>query len=171
MLAALAEAATGETFHDLVADLVCRPAGIRDTAFLRSDELPGRVAQGYLRSEGLWTNVLHLPVRGNGDGGLHTTVADLHALWEAIFAGRIVRPATLARMVSPHSDWPEESRRYGLGFHLHARTDEVFLEGYDAGVSFLSRYRPSEALTSTVIANWSEGAWPLSKAIREHLDG
>ena len=171
VLAALAEAATGETFHDLVADLVCRPAGIRDTAFLRSDELPGRVAQGYLRSEGLWTNVLHLPVRGNGDGGLHTTVADLHALWEAIFAGRIVRPATLARMVSPHSDWPEESRRYGLGFHLHARTDEVFLEGYDAGVSFLSRYRPSEALTSTVIANWSEGAWPLSKAIREHLDG
>ena len=74
-------------------------------------------------------------------------------------------------MVNPHSDWPEESRRYGLGFHLHARTDEVFLEGYDAGVSFLSRYRPSEALTSTVIANWSEGAWPLSKAIREHLDG
>ena len=41
-------------------------------------------------------------------------------------------------MVRPRSDWPEESKRYGLGFHLHATGDAVWLEGYDAGVSFAS---------------------------------
>lgn len=57
------------------------PAGMVDTAFLRSDELPGRAARGYLHDDGLRTNVFHLPVRGNGDGGIYTTAADMAALW------------------------------------------------------------------------------------------
>jgi hypothetical protein len=41
-----------------------------DTDFLRSDELPGRAARGYVQVDGHWrTNVFHLPVLGNGDGG------------------------------------------------------------------------------------------------------
>jgi hypothetical protein len=40
------------------------------TAFLRADDLPGRAALGYLAVDGGRTNVLHLPVRGNGDGGI-----------------------------------------------------------------------------------------------------
>ncbi len=90
VLALLAERAAGVPFHDLVDQRVCRPAGMADTAFLRSDELPGRAATGYLDDEGLRTNVFHLPVRGNGDGGIYTTAADVHALWDALFAGRIV---------------------------------------------------------------------------------
>ena len=90
VLALLAERASGVPFHDLVDQRVCRPAGMTDTSFLRSDELPGRAAVGYLDDEGLRTNVLHLPVRGNGDGGIYTTAADVHALWDALFAGRIV---------------------------------------------------------------------------------
>ena len=68
VLALLAERASGVPFHDLVEQRVCRPAGMTDTSFLRSDELPGRAAVGYLDDEGLRTNVFHLPVRGNGDG-------------------------------------------------------------------------------------------------------
>jgi hypothetical protein len=72
-------------------------------------------------------------------------------------------------MVRPHSDWPQESRRYGLGFHLHATGDSVWLEGYDAGVSFASRHQPSTAITYTVIANWSDGAWPMVRLLNERL--
>ena len=63
VLALLAERASGVGFHELVRTLVCEPAGMVDTAFLRSDELPGRAALGYLAADGLRTNVLHLPVR------------------------------------------------------------------------------------------------------------
>jgi CubicO group peptidase (beta-lactamase class C family) len=165
LLALLAERATGVEFHDLVATLVSEPAGMSDTAFLRSDELPGRAALGYLSSDGLRTNVLHLPVRGNGDGGIYSTAADLSAFWNALFAGRIVSPVGLAEMVRPRSDWPEESRRYGLGFHLHATGDGVWLEGYDAGVSFTSLHQPTSSTTWTVISNWSDGAWPIVRLL------
>jgi CubicO group peptidase (beta-lactamase class C family) len=169
VLALLAERASGIAFHDLVRTLVCEPAGMVDTAFLRSDELPGDAALGYLRVDGLRTNVLHLPVRGTGDGGAYSTAADFSAFWDALVAGRIVPPDLVAEMVRPRSDWPEESERYGLGFHLHETGDAVWLEGYDAGVSFLSLHQPSTALTYTVVSNWSEGAWPIMRLLGERL--
>src|SRR5215218_7549124 len=79
LLALLAERASGTPFHDLVDELVCRPAGMEATAFLRLDKLPGDAAIGYLHADGLRSNVLHLPVRGTGDGGVFTTAADVHA--------------------------------------------------------------------------------------------
>jgi CubicO group peptidase (beta-lactamase class C family) len=169
LLALLAERATGVEYHDLVLTLVCEPAGMIDTAFLRSDELPGRAALGYLSVDGLRTNVLHLPVRGNGDGGIYSTAADISALWDALFAGRIVSPGRLAEMLRPRSDWPEESRRYGLGFHLDATGDGVFLEGHDAGVSFASLHQPTSLITYTVISNWSEGAWPIMRLLSDRF--
>src|SRR6266536_1533091 len=89
VLALLAERASGTRFHELVRQRVCEPAGMRDTEFLRSDELPGRAALGYLTVDGPRTNVLHLPVRGSGDGGIYSTAADVHALWSAFLAGKI----------------------------------------------------------------------------------
>ena len=75
----------------------------------------------------------------------------------------------VAEMVRPRSEWPEESKRYGLGFHLHATSDVVWLEGYDAGVSFVSTHDPSSTITHTVISNTSEGAWPIVELLDERL--
>ena len=169
VLALLAERASGVDFHHLVRTAVCEPAGMVDTAFLRSDELPGHAAVGYLAVDGLRTNVFHLPVRGNGDGGVYSTAADLSAFWQSLFAGRIVSPDRVAEMVRPHSDWPRASRRYGLGFHLGAQGDGVWLEGHDPGVSFASLHQPSASVTYTVISNWSEGAWPLVRFLNDRF--
>lgn len=169
VLALLAERASGTAFPDLVAQRVCAPAGMADTAFLRSDEPDDRTALGYLHAEGLRTNVFHLPVRGSGDGGVLTTVADVHALWAAFFAGRVVSPTWVAEMTRPHSEVPEESQRYGLGFWLHPTTEAVLLVGGDAGVSFRSVHDPTTRVTHTVIANTSDGAWPLARYLHETL--
>ena len=162
VLALIAERTSGTPFHELVRRRVCEPAGMEDTEFLRSDELPGRAALGYLTVDGPRTNVFHLPVRGSGDGGIYSTAANVSALWVAFFAGRIVSKDWVAEMVRPRSDWPEESKRYGLGFHLHASSDVVMLEGYDAGVSFRSTHDPMSTTTYTVISNTSDGAWPIT---------
>jgi CubicO group peptidase (beta-lactamase class C family) len=165
VLALLAERATGLGFHDLVTDRVLAPAGMGDTAFLRSDELPGRAAIGYLGVDGLRTNVLHLPVRGNGDGGIYTTVADVLAFWDALFAGRLLPPAQVAEMTAVRSEAGREPPAYGLGFWLRPATGSVLLTGYDAGVSFRSARHPASALTATVVANTSEGAWPIGRLL------
>lgn len=169
VLALIAGRAADTPFHDLVVQRVCEPAGMRDTAFLRSDELPGRAAVGYLAEDGLRTNVFHLPVRGSGDGGIYSTAADISYMWTALFAGRIVSMDRVAEMVRPHSDVPSHSARYGLGFWLHESRDVVQLHGYDAGVSFLSAHDPGDALTHTVLSNTTEGAWPITQHLSEVL--
>jgi len=163
VLALIAERASGKPFNELVVQRVCEPAGMVDTEFLRSDELPGRTALGYLAENGPRTNVFHLPVRGSGDGGIYTTAADVSALWPALFAGRIVSTDLVAEMVQPRSEVPSPTQpaRYGLGIWLHPSDDRVELHGSDAGVSFQTVYDPSEGFTSTVLSNTSEGAWPI----------
>ncbi len=169
VLALIAERTTGIPFHELMTRRVCERAGMGDTEFLRSDELPGRAALGYLSVDGARTNVFHLPVRGSGDGGIYSTVADVHAFWSALFDGRIVSPAAVAGMVRPRSEAPSAKMRYGLGFWLHPSGSAVALEGYDAGVSFRSVHDPGSKITHTVVANWSDGAWPLARHLDEVL--
>jgi CubicO group peptidase (beta-lactamase class C family) len=170
VLALMAERTSGVPFHDLVRQRVCKPVEMADTAFLRSDELPGRAALGYLAIDGAWrTNVFHLPVRGNGDGGIYSTAADISSLWRAFFAGEIVSTNWVREVVRARSDVPSESRRYGLGFWLHASTDVVMLEGSDAGVSFRTVHDPRTGATHTVISNTSEGAWPITRFLDERL--
>ena len=161
VLALLVERVTGRPFAEILAERVCEPMGLVDTAFLRSDEQPARTALGYLAAEGDRTNVLHLPVRGTGDGGTSTTVADVHRLWASI------DPGLAAVAWAPRSDVPQEGMRYGLGFWLHPTGPAVIQEGYDAGVSFRSVHDAATRTTHTVISNWSDGAWPLSRLLRQ----
>jgi len=164
VLALIAERAAGVRFHELVGQRVCEPAGMRNTAFLRSDELPGRAAVGYLDADGPRTNVFHLPVRGSGDGGVYTTVADVSALWQAFFDGRIVPADWVVEMVRPRSATADGRRRYGLGFWLAGEGDAVSLTGADAGVSFRSVHDPARELTHTTISNTTD-TWQVSRLL------
>ena len=169
ILALIAERASKVPYHDLVDERVCAPAGLRDTVFLRSDELPGRAAHGYLENEGLRTNLLHLPVRGNGDGGIYTTAADIHTLWDAAYAGKVVSTETLETMTRPSGEVSADSLRCGLGYWLDKTTDTVSMHGFDAGVGFVSARDPGGRFTYTVISNKARGAWPVSERVNALL--
>jgi CubicO group peptidase (beta-lactamase class C family) len=164
VLALILERASGQPFHALLTSRVFEPAGMADTGYLRSDELPPNTATGYLHADGLRSNMLHLPVRGNGDGGAYSTVTDISRFWRALFAGAIVSPVTVADMVRPHTEQAYQEFGYGLGFWL--RPDgRVQLEGYDAGVSFRSAHDRDTTTTWTVISNCSDGAWPVARQL------
>jgi CubicO group peptidase (beta-lactamase class C family) len=167
ILALIAERASGVPFHELVLQRVCGPAGMTDTGFFRSDELPGRAALGYLAADGLRTNVFHLPVRGSGDGGIYSTAADISSLWRAFFSGRILPLDMVEEIVRPRSE--AKPKRYGLGFWLHESTSAVMLEGYDAGVSFRTTHDPDDETTYTVISNTTTGAWPLVRLLAKRV--
>jgi CubicO group peptidase (beta-lactamase class C family) len=166
LLSILVEKATGRSYYDLVEERVTKPAGMTDTRFERSDRLPPGAALGYL--EDGRTNVLHLPVRGAGDGGVYSTVRDLESLWPALFAGRIVPLPVVDRMIAPRSVSPD-GRRYGLGFWLDPDGRTVFLEGMDAGVSSRAARDPSTGAGYVVISNTSSGTWPMARHLDERL--
>jgi CubicO group peptidase (beta-lactamase class C family) len=164
VLALIAERASGVPFDDLVAQRVCAPAGLVDTAFLRGDEPDRRMALGYLAEDGLRTNVFDLPVRGSGDGGIYTTLADFHTLWRSFFAGRVVSSKWVDEMLRPRSVYDaKRPLRYGLGFWLHETSDTVIVMGSDPGVSFWSEADPSGAFARTVVGNASDVAWPVAR--------
>jgi CubicO group peptidase (beta-lactamase class C family) len=167
MLSIAVEVGGDRSFYDLVQERVLDPATMVDTGFPRSDRLPGGAAIGYL-ADGR-SNVLHLPVRGAGDGGAYSTVRDLEALWKSLFAGGILPIPVVDRMVAPRSDASAEHRRYGLGFWLRQDRDTVMLEGMDAGVSCRTVHDRPSGLTYTVISNTSSGAWPLVAYLDERL--
>jgi CubicO group peptidase (beta-lactamase class C family) len=167
LLALIAERVAATPFHDLVRDLVCKPAGMGDTAFLRTDELPGGAAIGYVEVEGEWrTNVFHLPVVGSGDGGIYSTAADVATFWRALFAGATVREETLAEMLRARST-PREDRGYGLGFWLPAGGRAALLVGSDAGVAFRSVHDPDRLATFTLLSNTAAGARAVTARLEQ----
>ena len=105
--------------------------------------------------------MLHLPVRGNGDGGIYTTADDLHTFWRALTEGRIVNERTVEEMTRPRFDVPGEDLRSGMGVFLGATGPQLIMEGHDAGASFRSMHNPGTATTLSVLGNSSEGAWPV----------
>jgi CubicO group peptidase (beta-lactamase class C family) len=165
VLALLAERAAGQPYHDLVRQRVCRPAGLAATDFVRSDEMPAGVATGYLHADGLRSNILHLPVLGVGDGGITSSADDLHRLWAALRAGRVVPPEWAARVTSPSGDFAEGEHRCGLGVWMPPTGAAAIMEGYDAGISARSIDDPVTGVRSTIISNWTDGAWPIAKAL------
>jgi CubicO group peptidase (beta-lactamase class C family) len=164
VLALIAERVAGMPFADLVAARVWEPAGMVGTAFLRSDELPGIAAVGYLHADGLRSNVLHLPVRGSGDGGAYTTAADMRAFWLALLGGRIIPERWLAEMLVPRELPTPDSLGYGLGIWL-LDGGALELHGYDAGVSYRSIHDPASGSTWTVGATTNEGSGPIERVL------
>jgi CubicO group peptidase (beta-lactamase class C family) len=168
VLAIIAERVASMPFHELVVTRVCDPAGMAGTRFLRSDELPGTAATGYLYGDGLRTNVLHLPVRGSGDGGAYTTAGDVRALWTALFDGALLPERWVVEMLRPRTDPERDRLGYGLGLWRHA-SGLVELHGYDAGVSCRSIHDPATASTWTVLSNTSEGSGPIEGVLEADL--
>jgi CubicO group peptidase (beta-lactamase class C family) len=168
VLALISERVSGRSYQDLVRDLVCSPAGMNETEFLRSDALPGRAALGYVEIEGQWrTNVFHLPVVATGDGGMYTTSADMARFWTALMSGRIVTTETLADMCKPRSEPdPGKSDCYGLGFWLKVDSPENTMSAGDAGVSFWSSHHPERGTTATVISTTMGGARPMAEVMK-----
>jgi CubicO group peptidase (beta-lactamase class C family) len=168
VLAVIVERASQIPFHDLIQQVVLDKAGMTETSYLRSDE-PTDAALGYLDVEGLRTNVLHLPVRGNGDGGCYTTLNDMHRFWGAFLSGDIVPDEWVQKMVRPRSTDGDSGERYGLGVRLLPNVDVVALEGCDAGVSLRTDHDPQTGTEFVLLSNTADGAWPLVAELEKAL--
>lgn len=168
VLALVAERTALRPFDVLVRERVCDPAGVRSTAFLRSDELPSSAALGYLDTEGLRTNVFHLPVLGSGDGGIYSTVADISAVWRAFVGGRIVSPEQVQQMLVPRGGTGHDGVDYGLGVWIH-RDGVLEIHGYDVGVSFYSLHHLASATTCTAISNTGTGTRVLEELLASRV--
>ncbi|MGC4175642.1 serine hydrolase domain-containing protein [Demequina sp.] len=163
----IAERVTGVSYAELVRTEVVEPAGMVETGMLRTDSLPGDVAVGYVESEGLRSNVLHMPLIGPGDGCAISSVADSARFWDALLGGALVSPESLELMTTPRPGHEAEGMRYGLGMWRHITGPALIMEGCDVGVSFRSTRDAETGLTATVYSNTWDGGWDMINALNE----
>lgn len=121
VLGAVIEAASGESWYDLVARNIYGPAGMGRSGHFRYDQpLEGRaVGYSYPASDVLGLGQ-RMPrdgqgYRGNSCGGGYSTVRDMTGYLAALRAGRLLDPAVLAPMVVQNEGGLGQ---YGMGFHV-----------------------------------------------------
>jgi CubicO group peptidase (beta-lactamase class C family) len=168
------EEVAGCSFHKLIEERVLRRCGMRDSGFFRFDQLPSRVANGYVETDsGDWrTNIYSLPIIGGPDGGMFATVGDIDRLWRGFFAGAVLSPELVSMFMKKAATQAEKAHSfYGHGVWIHddgAGPPLHYIVGSDAGVSFRSSAH-SDGTFATVVSNTSKGAWPMIKAIDDWI--
>ena len=150
VLALIAERASGSPSTTSCGSASARRRGCSTPSSSAPTSSPAVPRSATSPIDGAWrTNVFHLPVRGSGDGGIYSTVADISAFWRAFLAGADrARRAGCARWCGRAATCPGEALRPRL---LAPRsTDAVMLIGSDAGVSFRTVHDPAHGVTYTV---------------------
>lgn len=124
LLGRVLEIASGQSLAEVFNEKLFAPAGLRHTAFDDpADVVPGRV-RGYRRHGGeaagfANADAIHFSLPGAA-GGLRSTLDDLARWNAALFDGRIVSDASLARMLAPGR--LADGRRTGEGMPEAWRT-------------------------------------------------
>ena len=146
----------------------CRPAGMTDTAFLRSDELPGRAAVGYLEARARGA-----PTSSTSRCGATATAGSTRPAADVSRSGGRCSPGGSSprrrlRRWCAHAARCRTSRcATGSASGSTRRATLSMLDGCDAGVSFRSVHDPRTQVTLTVISNTAGGAWPILRYLED----
>jgi CubicO group peptidase (beta-lactamase class C family) len=158
VLAAVIEQVTGTSYDAWVRDDILVPLGLENTGYLLPRFDPDRVAHGYERGEDR-KNVLLEPHAADGpyrnlrgNGGMVSTVEDMHAFYRALFDGGRLLPLT-AR---------------GGRFDP---TEPVALAGSDLVHFFLFERMPRARLEIIIATNSAEAPAPMIRDLIAPLLG
>ena len=115
VLGKLVEAVTGESFDVALAKRVLSPLALTDSGMLRQRDVVERLAPTYLRPGPDQPFINDLPVlveNWYAAGAMYSTVDDLSRFADALYGGRLLKPETLAAMLTPGLD------EYGYGLWI-----------------------------------------------------
>jgi ABC-type multidrug transport system ATPase subunit/CubicO group peptidase (beta-lactamase class C family) len=150
LLGYILERVSGETYEQFLKKHIFDPLGMRDTGceFAR-DGVPG-LAQGYVRGDQgpMKAKTVH---RSNAysAGGLYSTTADLLRWERGLFGGKVLSPASFAKMLKPFKNG------YALGVTLHSANGrrQIGHSGATWGFASLLTYFPKSGLCVAVLSN------------------
>lgn len=174
LLGRIIENVSGESYFDYIERHVFAPAHKDSSGFDRLDEITPRLAIGYYR-DGVFSNDwkadwMKIPYKGGPAGGAYSTNADLLRFAKALRAGKLVEPATLAKMFN--GGVPAGPGHYLAGFGerlshgRHIRGHAGGIEGTDANLLMVWETDAAVAVTS----NQGPGQyWMLAERIADLL--
>jgi len=176
LLGLVVEAVTGKSFTTYVEENVFGPAGMEDSGYFQTDQLPEGTAYAYIANpDGSWrTNFFAVPIVGGADGGAYTTAPDMARFWRALAGHRLLKAETTEALLKPQiaTGWEPPHTDYGYGVWIDRPEGAVrkyFVEGSDPGVALRSAVYPDEGVILTVIGNTERALWPLYRELENRL--
>lgn len=156
LLGRIVENVSRENYFDYIKRHVFAPAGMDASGFDRLDDVIPKLAVGYFRA-GLFSSEwkadwMKTPLKGSPAGGGYSNNADLLRFARALRAGKLVKPATLAKMFD--DEVPAGPGGYAAGFGdrlshgLHVRGHSGSIEGTDANLAMVWERNADVVLTS-----------------------
>ena len=144
------ETVTGGSYEKFVTDNIFTPLGMKDSGYDSNTAIIPRRASGYMPSPAGPVNAgfLHMSIP-HAAGALYSTTEDLLRWQQGLFGGKVVSPASLAKMTTPFKD------NYALGLTVQTANGRKVIQhggGIDGFNTFLAYY-PDDRLTVAVLAN------------------
>ena len=166
LLGVVIEKASAQNYFDYVRKNVSQPAGMKNSDCYPLDEPVENLAMGYFPdfSGGApWLeNTFKHVLRGGPAGGGYATSPDLLRFAQALQAGKLVKPATLATLWQDHS-----KHGYGYGFVIRP-TPAGRVIGHSGGFTGLNSQLDmfvDQGFTVAVMANHDGAASPLANSL------
>ncbi len=123
LLAAIVEKTTGEDYETALAELVLKPAGMTETGYRAPRWDAARIAHGYRDGEDWGTILGRIQEPGapfwalRGNGGLHTTLADMLRWDAALRTDTVLNAASRESYVRPRvAEGPGAGSHYAFGW-------------------------------------------------------
>lgn len=171
VLAIILEKVTGMDFDKFLSQLIFEPCGMKRTGYYELDRLPANCATAYIFDEErnqYFSNIYSTNVKGDGAGGVYTTVEDVERFWAHFLAGNIVSKNTVKEMTSVQA-LDEDDGGYGYGFWLGGDNNDIpYFQGSDPGISFLSSY-DNNGLFVCAVSNFADDVWEIHSDVRKSL--
>jgi D-alanyl-D-alanine carboxypeptidase len=174
LLGRIVENVSRENYFDYIERHVFAPAGMDASGFDNLDDVTPKLAVGYFH-EGLFSSEwkadwMKIPLKGGPAGGGYSNNADLLRFARALHEGKLVKPATLAKMFD--DEVPAGPGGYAAGFGdrlshgRHVRGHAGGIEGTDANLAMIWENNANVVLTS----NEGPGqAWLFAERIADLL--
>jgi len=145
------EKVSGQRYADYLRDHIFKPLGMDHTGYDVNEEVLRHRASGYeLGKDGVVSNASYLAMSvPYAAGGLYSELDDLLVWDQALYAGKLLKPASMADMFTDHG------HHYGYGWEIQEINGRRVwwhtgsLNGFH---TYIGRY-PDQKLTVIVLAN------------------
>jgi CubicO group peptidase (beta-lactamase class C family) len=168
VLAYLIERISGMSYGGFLQERILKPLGMKDSGVESNGPIVANRASGYADGDDGFVNASYLSMPSSiGSGALYSTTEDLLRWTRGLFGGKLLKAASLERMVSPFKE------NYALGLYVsNEKSIKVIQHGGSIqGFNAMLAYYPDEQMTLVVLANIEGTADGLARRLSGFMHG
>jgi CubicO group peptidase (beta-lactamase class C family) len=155
LLGYLIEKLSGQSYEKFLQENIFTPLGMKDSGYDSNTAIIEYRASGYTQTPAGLVNAGYVNMTvPHGAGGLYSTTLDLLKWEQGLFGGKLLRPESLAKMITPFKE--------NYGFGLIIRTTDgrknIWHNGGIQGFNASLGYYPGSKITVAVLSNLNGNA-------------